>query len=80
MRLMDQSDRSLIQRWQREADGDAFSELVRRHAPIVFCAMRRTRKKSPKIPSRKSANCGGYAGIPSAAYCTPSQPISQSTG
>ena len=41
MRLMDQSDRSLIQRWQREADGDAFSELVRRHAQMVFAAANR---------------------------------------
>lgn len=38
MRLMDQSDRTLIQRWQREADGDAFTELVRRHARMVFAA------------------------------------------
>ena len=38
MRLMDQNDRSLIQRWQRDADGEAFSELVRRHARMVFAA------------------------------------------
>jgi RNA polymerase sigma factor (sigma-70 family) len=38
MRLMEQNDRTLIQRWQREADGDAFSELVRRHARMVFAA------------------------------------------
>ncbi len=35
---MDQSDRTLIQRWQREADADAFGELVRRHAQMVFAA------------------------------------------
>ncbi len=41
MRLMDQSDRLLIQRWQRDADGDAFSELVSRHAQMVFAAANR---------------------------------------
>jgi len=38
MRLMEQNDRALILQWQREADGDAFSELVRRHARMVFAA------------------------------------------
>lgn len=76
-------DAQLLERWQSERDGDAFAELARRHAPVVFDLAARTlgdRTAAEDVvqealldlalePTRKPAEVGVVAWLARFAIC-----------